>query len=78
MSPVRRKGQWSQDRQQTFGGGGRRRRVKRLNVELLEDRTLLASLQFTAGFGEQSTLDSVVQTPNTLSNVNTPASRAHP
>jgi hypothetical protein len=28
-------------------------------VEVLEDRTLLATLQFAASLGEQSTLDSV-------------------
>ncbi len=52
------------------------RRVFRPSLTGLEDRTLLALLQFAGGLGEQSTLDSVVQTENEISNLNTPASQS--
>jgi hypothetical protein len=51
------------------------RRARLLLVEPLEERALLAALQFTAGLGEQSTLDSVVQNANYLPDVNTPNSQ---
>ena len=55
--------------------GSRDRRVRQLRFEPLEQRTLLATLQITAGLGEQSTLDSVVQTANNLSGVTTPSAQ---
>ena len=63
------------DRRWTSGDQARDRRARVLNVETLEDRTLLAALQFTAGLGEHSTLDSVVQSANYLSNVNNPGTQ---
>ena len=59
-------------------GSGRKAWARRERVpsfESLEGRALLAALQFTAGLGEQSTLDSVAQTANYLSNVNMPGSQ---
>ncbi len=43
--------------------------------EVMESRRLLATLEFSAGLGEQSTLDSVVQSENQLSNLSTPNSQ---
>ncbi len=44
--------------------------MRLLHLEALEHRALLAALQFTAGLGEQSTLDSAAQAANYLSDVN--------
>ncbi len=55
------------------GSRGRRTRVPRL--ERLENRTLLATLQFSSGLGEQSTLDSVAQAADFLSDVNSAGSQ---
>ncbi|MGO9915982.1 MAG: invasin domain 3-containing protein [Isosphaeraceae bacterium] len=62
------------------GGDAVRKKVRRnqaralhpwsLGFELLEDRTLLATLQFTGSLGELSTLDSVAATANYLPDVN--------
>lgn len=65
----------SMHRIQSAGCSARWRRTQVPRLESLEDRTLLAALQFSGGLGEQSTLDSVVQTENELSNLNTPASQ---
>jgi len=46
------------------GARVRRRRARTLRIESLEHRTFLAALQITGKLGEQSTLDSVVQTGN--------------
>ncbi len=51
------------------------RRTRTPRLESLEDRTLLATLQFSGGLGEISTLDSAVQILNSLSDVNTPHSQ---
>ena len=56
-------------------GPGRAGRIRSPRVEMLEDRTLLATLQFSGGLGEQSTLDSNVQAENELTGLNTPASQ---
>ncbi len=73
MTFARRKGE--RDRKATAGASGRLCRTRVPRIESLEDRTLLATLEFAGGLGEQSTLDSVVQTENELSNLNTPASQ---
>ncbi len=75
MSWARRRVKLKGNLRWTAGGLSRARRTRVARVEWLEDRTLLASLQFSAGLGEQSTLDSVAQPPNYLSDVNTPASQ---
>lgn len=75
MTFTHHKGKGNRDRKATVGVSGRLRRTRVPRIESLEDRTLLATLQFSDGLGEQSTLDSVVQTENTLSNLNTPASQ---
>ena len=54
------------------------RRMIRPDLESLERRDLLAALRFTAGLGEQSTLDSVVQTANYQPDVNTAATQQFP
>jgi hypothetical protein len=46
------------------------------NVKPLEDRTLLAALEFSAGLGEQTTLDSVQQSANYLGSVATPGAQS--
>ncbi len=62
-------------RNQTAGCSARFRRTRVPRIESLEDRTLLATLQFSGALAEQSTLDSVVQAENELSNLNTPATQ---
>ena len=60
------KGRGSMHQNQTAGCSSARRRTRVPRIESLEDRTLLATLQFSGALGEQSTLDSVVQTADYL------------
>ncbi|MGO9471150.1 MAG: IPT/TIG domain-containing protein [Isosphaeraceae bacterium] len=53
----------------------RRRRARKARLEPLEHRVLLASLQFAAGLGEQSTLDTVAESANYLTDVNSAATQ---
>src|SRR4051812_43422694 len=48
----------------------RSRRPRNLALENLEDRTLLAKLEITGTLGEQSALNSVVQAPQFLQDLN--------
>ena len=57
---------------------GRLGRMRVPHVELMEPRTLLATLQLSGGLGEQSTLDSVVQSENEMYFLNTPKSQNDP
>ena len=70
-----RNGSWVSDWRPTSGARARGRRVRVLHLESLEHRALLAALQFAAGLGEQSTLDSVVQAENELPDVNSAGSQ---
>ena len=75
MSSPRRNRLHIRHRGRSVTSGARRRRARLSRLEPLEDRVLLASLQFAAGLGEQSTLDSVAETENELSNLDTPDSQ---
>ncbi len=75
MTSAHHKGKCNRDRQQTAGCSARFRRTRAPRVESLEDRTLLATLQFSGGLGEQSTLDAVPQTENPLPILGTPATK---
>ena len=75
MTSPHHNGKPNHDRTQIAGPSARFRRTRVPRIESLEDRTLLATLQFSGGLGEQSTLDSIIQTENTLSNLGTPATQ---
>ncbi len=72
---AHQRGSGSMHRDQTAGCMPRFRRARVPRIEPLEERTLLATLQFSDALAEQSTLDSVVQTENELSDLNTPATQ---
>jgi hypothetical protein len=71
----RREGLRIARRNGTSAGKARVRRDRALAFESLERRALLASLQFNAKLGEQSTLDSVAKTANFLPDVNNSGSQ---
>ncbi len=78
MTFAEHKGRGSMHGNQTAGRPARRRRTRVPRIESLEDRTLLATLQFSGTLGEQSTLDSDVQAESKLPNLNTPATQPFP
>jgi hypothetical protein len=62
----------------TADNRGRLRRAWRLHVEMLEDRTLLAGLELSAGLGQLTSLDYVQQTAHYLQNVAAPGTQQVP
>ena len=75
MSSARRDSVYLRHRGLSNDSTARRRRMRLARLEPLEHRVLLASLQFAAGLGEQSTLDSLAQTADYLPDVNNPATQ---
>ncbi len=78
MAFIRRDSEHIRNRERPTTQKARLGRMRVPHVELMEPRTLLATLQLSGGLGEQSTLDSVAQTENEMFFLNTPNSQKDP
>ena len=74
MTSAHHEGEGNRGRRQTAGLATRIRRARVPRVELLEQRTLLATVQLSGGLDEKSTLDSVPQPETEMFFLNTPSS----
>ncbi len=78
MAFVRRHADQIRNRERATTHRARLGRMRVPHVELMEPRMLLATLLLSGVLGEQSTLDSVAQTENKMSFLNTPNSQQDP